>query len=127
MNFNFQWTRKRKFILAGILASPILIFALYTWSALTWSYSEGERAGYVQKFSKKGWICKTWEGELALVSMPGTVAEKFYFTVRDDVVAQYINQSLGKRVALSYQQHKGVPTTCFGETEYFVIAVKVVQ
>ena len=127
MNFDFQWTRKRKFILAGILASPILIFALYTWSALTWSYSEGERAGYVQKFSRKGWICKTWEGELALVSMPGTVAEKFYFTVRDDVVAQYINQSLGKRVALTYQQHKGVPTTCFGETEYFVIAVKVVQ
>ena len=127
MNFSFQLTRKRKLIIAGILLAPILLFVVYTWSALHWSYSEGERAGYVQKFSKKGWVCKTWEGELALVSMPGTVAEKFYFTVRDDLVAENINQSLGKRVALRYQQHKGVPTTCFGETEYYVVAVKVVE
>lgn len=127
MNFDFQLTRKRKLIIAGILLTPFVVFVLYTWSALQWSYSEGERAGYVQKFSKKGWVCKTWEGELALVSMPGTVAEKFYFTVRDDVTAEYINQSLGKRVALRYQQHKGVPTTCFGETEYYVVAVKVVE
>jgi len=127
VNFSFQLTRKRKLIIAGILLAPILLFVVYTWSALHWSYSEGERAGYVQKFSKKGWVCKTWEGELALVSMPGTVAEKFYFTVRDDLVAENINQSLGKRVALRYQQHKGVPTTCFGETEYYVVAVKVVE
>jgi len=127
VNFSFQVTRKRKLIIAGILLAPILLFVVYTWSALHWSYSEGERAGYVQKFSKKGWVCKTWEGELALVSMPGTVAEKFYFTVRDDLVAENINQSLGKRVALRYQQHKGVPTTCFGETEYYVVAVKVVE
>ena len=125
LKFNFQLTRKRKLIIAGILLIPILIFALYTWSALSWSYAEGERAGFVQKFSKKGWLCKTWEGELAMVSMPGTNPEKFYFSVRDDVVAQHINESLGKRVALTYQQHKGVPTTCFGETEYFVVAVKV--
>lgn len=124
-DFNFQLTRKRKLIIAGILLTPVLVFALYTWSALNWSYSEGERAGFVQKFSKKGWLCKTWEGELAMVSMPGTNPEKFYFTVRDDQVAQYINHSLGRRVALTYQQHRGVPTTCFGETEYFVVAVKV--
>jgi hypothetical protein len=123
--FNFPLTRKRKFIIAGILLTPILIFALYTWSALSWSYAQGERAGFVQKFSNKGWLCKTWEGELAMVSMPGTNPEKFYFTVRDDMVAQQINQSLGRRVALTYQQHKGIPTTCFGETEYFVVAVKV--
>jgi len=127
VKFDFQLTRKRKLIIAGILLTPIVLFVLYTWSALQWSYSEGERAGYVQKFSKKGWVCKTWEGELALVSMPGTVAEKFYFTVRDDVVAEYINGSLGKRVALKYPQHKGVPTSCFAETEYFVVAVKVVE
>lgn len=127
MKFDFQLTRKRKLIIAGILLTPIVLFVLYTWSALQWSYSEGERAGYVQKFSKKGWICKTWEGEMTLVSMPGTVGEKFFFTVRDDETAEYINQSLGKRVALRYQQHKGVPTTCFGETEYYVVAVKVVE
>jgi hypothetical protein len=127
VKLNFQLTRKRKLIIAGVLLTPILIFALYTWSALNWSYSEGERAGFVQKFSKRGWLCKTWEGELAMVSMPGTSPEKFYFSVRDDVVAEQINQSLGKRVALRYQQHKGIPTTCFGETEYFVNAVKVLE
>jgi len=127
VNFNFQLTRKRKLIIAGVLLAPVLAFALYTWSALNWSYAQGERAGYVQKFSKKGWLCKTWEGELAIVSMPGTMSEKFLFTVRNDAVASRINQSLGKRVALSYEQHKGVPTTCFGETEYFVTNVKVVE
>ena len=127
LKFNFQLTRKTKLIIVGILLTPILLFALYTWSALQWNYSEGERAGFVQKFSKKGWLWKTWEGELAMVSMPGTNPEKFYFSVRDDDVAQHINSSLGKRVALTYQQHVGVPTTCFAETEYYVVAVKVLQ
>jgi GNAT superfamily N-acetyltransferase len=127
LKFDFKFTRKRKFILAGILATPILLFALYTWSALNWSYSEGERAGYVQKFSHKGWLCKTWEGELLMVSMPGTMPEKFLFTVRDDVIAEHINASLGKRVTIRYEQHIGVPTRCFGETEYFVTAVKVLE
>jgi hypothetical protein len=126
MNFSFQLSKRAKWIIAGIVVVPILVFALYTWSALTFTYSSGERAGYVQKFSKKGWLCKTWEGELAMVSMPGTMSEKFLFTVRDDKVADYINNSLGKRVALSYQQHVGIPTSCFGDTEYFVTAVKVV-
>jgi len=103
------------------------LFAAYVWLVLSWSYSEGERAGYVQKLSRKGWACKTWEGELAMVSMPGSLAEKFYFSVRDDGVAQTINQSLGKRVALTYQEHVGVPTTCFGETRYFVTAIRVVD
>jgi hypothetical protein len=119
---------KKRLIIAGVIAAPILLFALYTWSALNWSYSEGRRAGVVQKFSKKGWVCKTWEGELAMVPVPGTTTpEMFNFTVRDDVVAQYLNASLGKRVALTYHQHKGVPTSCFGETEYYVVAVKVVE
>ncbi len=117
----------KKLIFTGIVLVPILGFILYTWSTLAWSYAAGERAGYVQKFSRKGWICKTWEGELAMVSLPGTMPEKFYFTVRDDAAAARINQSLGKRVALVYRQHKGVPTSCFGETEYFVSDVRVVE
>jgi len=129
MNLKFQLSRKVKLILAGVVLAPILAFAIYTWSALTYTYSGGERGpGYVQKFSKKGWLCKTWEGELALLPLPGTFSpERFDFTVRDDNVAQYINASLGKRVVLTYEQHKGIPTTCFGETEYFVTAVKVIQ
>jgi hypothetical protein len=119
-------TRKAKLIIAGVIAAPIVLFSLYTFFSLNWTYSAGDRVGYVQKFSQKGWLCKTWEGELAMVSMPGTLSEKFPFTVRDDKIADYINSSQGKRVALTYQQHKGIPTTCFGETEYFVTAVKVV-
>ncbi|TLZ71760.1 MAG: hypothetical protein E6K06_05655 [Methanobacteriota archaeon] len=120
-------SRKQKLIIAGLVIAPLLGFALYTWSALSWSYAKGERAGYVQKFSKKGWICKTWEGELAMVALPGAMPEMFYFTVRGDSVAASVNAALGKRVALAYEQHKGLPTRCFGETEYFVTNVKVVD
>ncbi len=124
---NFTLSRTQKLIIAGVVVLPILIFSLYTWAALTWSYSKGERAGYVQKFSKKGWICKTWEGELAIVSIPGTMAEKFYFTVRNDSIAKLVNQTMGKRVALVYHQHMGIPMSCFGETQYFVVDVKAVE
>jgi hypothetical protein len=101
------------------------LVALYFWAALTWSYSSGERAGWVQKFSKKGWICKTWEGELALVSLPGSTAEKFAFTVRDDAAAEEITKVMGKRVSLHYEEKVGLPTTCFGETRHFVTQVLV--
>lgn len=111
----------------GVVALAILLFIAYTWLTLTWTFSSGERAGYVQKFSRKGWICKTYEGEMALISMPGTVAEKFYFTVRDPEIAKQINRSLGKRVALSYEQHLGVPSSCFGDTQYFIVGITVVD
>jgi hypothetical protein len=111
----------------GLVVVAALGVMLYLWLALTWSYSSGERVGYVQKLSSKGWVCKTWEGELAMVSIPGTTPEKFFFTVRDDAVVEQINQSMGKRVALHYDQHRGLPTTCFGETEYFVTGVKTLE
>ena len=98
----------------------------YTWFTLSYSYSTGERAGFMQKLSKKGWICKTWEGELSMVSLPGAAPEKFEYSVRDDAVAARINAAVGQRIALSYEQHKGIPTSCFGETEYFVTDVKVI-
>jgi len=106
---------------------PLVLFALYTWASLSWVYSSGERAGYVQKLSQKGWICKTYEGELILVSMPGTQAEKFAFTVRDASVAQKINTTVGERVRLIYEEHKGVPTTCFGETSFYVKDVELLD
>ncbi|HET9551942.1 MAG TPA: hypothetical protein VFP50_03160 [Anaeromyxobacteraceae bacterium] len=113
--------------LVAVLVAVVAGVALYTWGALSWTYSEGERVGYVQKFSKKGWVCKTWEGELAMVTMPGAVPEKFHFSVRSDAMAEKINRSLGKRVALTYDQHVGLPTSCFGDTEYFVREAKVVE
>ncbi|MGH8130622.1 MAG: hypothetical protein ACRES3_07190 [Steroidobacteraceae bacterium] len=115
-----------KSIVASIVA-VIVVLVGFTWFTLTWSYADGERAGYVQKLSKKGWICKTWEGEMAMVTMPGTVAEKFYFTVREDAVANKINASVGKRVSLHYEQHKWIPSSCFGDTGYFVTDVRVTE
>jgi len=121
-----MWTAKRMALYGGgALTVLVLLMVVYVWGALHWSYSSGERAGFVQKLSQKGWVCKTWEGEQALVSLPGTLPEKFYFTVRDDAVAARINASVGKRVALSYEQHKGLLTSCLGETEYFITDVKV--
>ena len=114
-------------ILIAIIAAALVLLAGMTWITLHWTYSDGERAGYVQKLSRKGWLCKTWEGEMAMVTMPGTVAEKFYFTVPDDAVASQINVSVGTRVALHYEQHKWIPISCFGDTEFFVTGVRVVE
>jgi len=114
-------------VLVGLVVIVVLGLVGFTWIALHWSYSEGERAGYVQKLSRKGFVCKTWEGEMAMVTMPGTVAEKFQFTVPSDAIAARLNASVGKRMALHYQQHKWIPTSCFGDTEYFVNDVRVME
>jgi hypothetical protein len=111
----------------GILLVLVVGFILYIWISLTWSFSKGERTGYIQKLSKSGWVCKTWEGEMAMVTMPGAIPEKFLFSVRDDKVAERINRFAGKRVALVYEQHKGIPTSCFGETEYFIVDIKAID
>ncbi len=111
--------------LVAVLGAAIAVFLIYVWLTLHWSYSEGERAGFLQKFSSKGWICKTWEGEILLTSMPGAIPEKFEFTVRDGAVAQQLMSATGKRVLLTYAQRKGVPSSCFGDTEYFVDKVQV--
>ena len=120
---------KSKIILwiAVSILAVVAVFAGYAWVTLNWSFSTGERAGFVQKFSKKGWVCKTWEGELLMSPIPGTIPEKFLFSVRDDKIAQKLNTSMGKKVNLHYEQHKGVPTTCFAETEYFVTDVRIIE
>src|SRR3982750_4326092 len=101
------------------LVVVILGFMAWTWATMHFVYASGERSGFVQKISKKGWIFKTWEGELAMVNLPGAMPEIFNFTVRDDAVAHELERLIGQRVSLTYEQHKGIPTTCFGETEYF--------
>ena len=106
---------------------PILLAIGYFMFALNWNYSSGERAGWVQKLSKKGWLCKTWEGEMAMVTMPGSAPEKFLFTVWDEAVAQQINRIMGKRVTVHYDEKVGLPTSCFGETRHFVTAAEAVD
>jgi hypothetical protein len=111
----------------AILAMVGLLLALWIWIMLSWSYSSGERAGWVQKLSKKGWLCKTWEGEMAMVSLPGSVPEKFLFTVWDDETAKQINAVMGRRVSLYYEEHILLPTTCFGDTRHFVKQVRTID
>jgi hypothetical protein len=110
-------------ILLVILLIPVVIIALWIWVSLGYTYAMGERAGYVQKISKKGWVCKTWEGELAMANLPGTMPQIFSFSVRNDSIAHVLEQNAGKQVSLTYEQHRGIPTSCFGETEYFVTRV----
>jgi hypothetical protein len=122
-----KWRRKALISVLTILLIPIVVFSLWAWVTLGYVYSTGERAGYIQKLSRKGWICKTWEGELNMVSPPGMVAPQiFSFTVRNDSLAAVLEQDIGKRVSLTYEQHRGVPSACFGETEYFVSNVRIV-
>jgi hypothetical protein len=124
--FSEEVRSMRRAILVIVLLAALAL-GLYTWAALSYSYSDGERAGYVQKFSRRGWVCKTWEGELAMANLPGVMPQIFSFTVRDDAVAQQINADMGKRVVLHYEQHVGLPTSCFGDTEYFVTGARVVE
>jgi hypothetical protein len=115
-----------KLIAIGLVVLIVGGLSLYTLFTLTFSYSSGERVGFVQKLSKRGWVCRTWEGELAMASMPGVPPQIFAFSVPDDAVAEKVRAAEGKRVALVYEQKRGVPSSCFGETEYFVTAVRVV-
>ncbi len=114
-------------IVLGILVLlPALVFTLWAGITLNYTYSSGERAGFLQKVSKRGWLCKTWEGELQLSAIPGSQPEKFNFTTRSDSIAAILNKLNGERVVLDYKQHKGIPGTCFGDTEYFVVGVRPV-
>ena len=117
--------RRWPWVIAAIIILPIAVVAVWTAVALHFSYSDGQRAGYVQKFSRKGWLCKTWEGELAMVNVPGALQERWDFTVRNDSIARLISNSMGQRVSLDYDQHGGVPTSCFGDTPYFVTGIRV--
>jgi hypothetical protein len=114
-------------ILSAIILLPLLGLVLWVALTLNYTYSRGDRAGIMQKFSERGWICKTWEGELLMSAVPGSAPEKFLFTVRSDSVADEINKLNGRRVILEYAQHKGVPTSCFGDTEYYVTGVKLMK
>ena len=122
-------TRRRRWpwIVAGTLVGlPALVLAAWTMIALSYTYSRGDRAGYIQKLSQKGWICKTWEGEIAMVNIPGAMQERFAFTVRSDSLAAAMNRMMGSQVSITYEEHRGVPGTCFGETDYYVTAARAV-
>src|SRR5215475_588640 len=121
-----RWnTGRRRLIQGAVFLVLLILLAIIGWAWITlhFTYSTGERVGYIQKISKKGWVCKTWEGELAMLNQPGVPAQIFNFSVRDEAAVQNILKYPGQRVSLTYEQHRGVPTTCFGETEYFITKV----
>ncbi|CAN5148108.1 hypothetical protein BH09GEM1_BH09GEM1_22260 [soil metagenome] len=122
-------TARRWFIIGAVivLIVPAALIAAWTAIALNWSYSEGSRAGYIQKFSSKGWVCKTWEGELQVATIPGSAPQVFNFTVRDDSIANKITQLMGNRVSISYKEHRGIPGSCFGDTNYYVTGATIVK
>ncbi len=124
-----SWRRRhwRLLSLLLLLIVPAGVFAGWSWLTLSYAYSSGERAGYAQKLSQKGWLCKTWEGELAMVNLPGAMPEIFKFSVRDDSIARLLEKNLGKRVSMSYEQHRGVPTSCFGETQYYITNMRILE
>jgi hypothetical protein len=114
-----------KIILFGFLAVVVGGASLWTLITLTFSYSDGDRIGYVQKLSHRGWICRTWEGELAMTPVPGVQPQIFTFTVRDEAVAKRVKDAEGKRVALHYKEKRGVPSSCFGDTSYFISDIRL--
>lgn len=121
-------THRRVLIaLLALILVPVVAVALWAWVSLGYTYERGDRAGYIKKISKKGWLCKTWEGELAMANLPGTMPQIFSFTVRNDSIAGLLEKSVGKQVSLIYEQHRGVPTSCFGDTEYFVTGIRRIE
>jgi len=111
--------------LLGGLGLVVLLIAGYLLFALNVSYSDGERSGVLQKFSRKGWVIKTWEGELAMTTVPGVAPVLWNFTVRDEAAAQQVSAGLGKPVVVHYTEHRGLPGNLFGETPYFVDNVRL--
>lgn len=124
---SFLRTHWGKLTLVVVVLVPMALFTLWSAITLAFTYSTGERVGYVQKLSRKGWICKTWEGELQMSNIPGSAPILFQFSVRSDSLARAIEATAGRRVALLYEEHPGVPTSCFGETPYFVTGVREVS
>ena len=122
-----SWRRRhwRLIMLLLVILIPVVVLSLWAWATLGYSYSSEDRAGYVQKIAKRGWLCKTWEGEMAMMNQPGAMPEIFKFTVRNDSLAKLLENNLGKRVTVTREEHRGVPTSCFGETEDYITNVRV--
>jgi hypothetical protein len=121
-----QSRRRLGLIIGAVLLVPILLLALWIWVTLSWAYSEGDRGGVLQKFSRKGWICKTYEGEMAQYVVRGVAPQIWYFTTRDEALASQLSKAVGQTVQIHYTEHRGVPSSCFGDTQYYAESFKVV-
>lgn len=123
---SFLRRHRWKVVLVLGLGTVAAVLALWVSVTLLFTYSDGDRIGFVHKLSRKGWVCRTWEGELAMTPVPGAAPQIFEFTVRDEEVVKRIQAAEGKRVSLHYKEKRGVPSSCFGDTPYFISDVRVV-
>lgn len=126
-----DWGKRLKRLFVKTILGLLLLVGVggagWFWLSLNYVYSTGNRAGYLQKFSKKGWLIKTWEGELSMINIPGAAPEKFFFTVRSPTLADRMSDSIGQRVGVTYNEHKILPGRLFGDTPYFVTDVKMLS
>jgi len=119
----------RKIII--IITLVIVVILSLFFLIANYTYSEGNRAGVVVKFSKKGYLLKTYEGELNMGGMgnlPNTAQQNmlWQFSVREQSVADTLMNLEGRKVSLHYKEIiKNMPWQ--GETEYFVDGVKLIH
>lgn len=129
---NETFLPKRRFKLAKYLG--ILFFlivagcGIYVYWKYYFTYSSGNRFGLLQKFSHKGNVFKTYEGELILSSVRGNfnvplASEKFYFSVTKKDVANKLMNIQGKNITVHYKEKHGT-LPWQGDTKYIVDSVQ---
>lgn len=126
MKINFKPIKK---ILYWMLFILVIILVVFIYFKYVFDYSKGYRAGLLQKFSEKGIVFKTYEGEMILSSVQSNTnvaiaSEKFLFSVSRDEVARQMEQIQGKNVVVHYREKKGV-LPWVGESRYIVDSVRV--
>jgi len=119
----------KKFLLWTLIILLVLAGPFVYWKYF-FTYSEGYRAGLLQKFSYRGNIFKTYEGEMILSSVESSrnvalASEKFHFSVKDHAIADKMEQLEGFFIVVHYRQKNGV-LAWDGETPYFVDSVRVI-
>ncbi|HCE59162.1 MAG TPA: hypothetical protein DER09_15345 [Prolixibacteraceae bacterium] len=126
MKVNLKPVKK---ILYWILFVLVIVIAAFIYFKYAFDYSKGYRAGLLQKFSEKGVVFKTYEGEMILSSVQSNAnvaiaSEKFLFSVADESVAKQMEQIQGKNVVVHYREKKGT-LPWRGDSPYIVDSVKV--
>lgn len=126
MKINFKPVKK---ILYWAVFVLVIFLGVFIYWKYGFTYSKGYRAGLLQKFSEKGVVFKTYEGEMILSSVQSNAnvaiaSEKFLFSVADEAVAKQMEQIQGKNVVVHYHEKNGV-LPWVGESKYIVDSVRV--
>jgi hypothetical protein len=126
------WTgfvKKTKRLFKWLLFLIVIIAGVFIYWKFFYTYSEGYRAGLLQKFSNKGTIFKTYEGEMILSSVSSSrdialASEKFLFTVTNKTLIREFDTLQGEMVIVHYRQ-KNAAVFWRGDSQYLVDSVKI--